>query len=136
MELGGQTINGECLNDSRDIGKTLGRIMNEASELRLSCCQIRIICESTGIYHRRLLQLADSLGMRTSLVHGEAVAKFRAIQFADHGKTDHRDPQAALTVAKVGRLIKHRQFDKQYAQLRELHRLVLRCEARIKIRQM
>ena len=71
--------------------------------------------------------------MRTNLVHGEAVAKYRAIQFADHGKTDRRDPQAALTVAKVGRLIKHRKFDKHYAGLRELHRLVLRCERRIKI---
>ena len=132
-ELGGRMINDQCCNDSRDIRKTLGRIMNEASQFDYHVSNIRIICESTGIYHRRLLQLASSLGMRTNLVHGEAVAKFRAIQFADHGKTDRRDPQAALTVAKVGRLIKHRQLDKQYAQLRELHRLVLRCEARIKI---
>jgi transposase len=132
-ELGGRTINGECLNESRDIRKSLGRIMNEASVYDFHVCQIRIICESTGIYHRRLLQLARNLGMRTNLVHGEAVAKFRAIQFADHGKTDRRDPQAALTVAQVGRLIKHRQLDPQYAQLRELHRLVLRCEARKKL---
>jgi transposase len=131
MELGGKVINGDCCNHSRDIRKTLGRIMNQASEYNYF--DIRIICESTGIYHRRLLQIANSLGMRTSLVHGEAVAKYRAIQFADHGKTDRRDPQAALTVAKVGRLIKHRQLDKHYAQLRELHRLVLRCEARIKV---
>ena len=131
MEPGGQMINGECDNNSLAIRKTLGRIMNEASVY--DYFDIRIICESTGIYHRRLLQLAASLGMRTSLVHGEAVAKYRAIQFADHGKTDRRDPQAALTVAKIGRLITHRKFDKQYSQLRELHRLVLRCEARIKI---
>lgn len=131
MEPGGKPIHGQCPNDSRAIRKTLGRIMNQASEHNYF--DIRIICESTGIYHRRLLQLASSLGMRTSLVHGEAVAKYRAIQFADHGKTDLRDPQAALTVAKIGRLIKHRKFDKQYSQLRELHRLVLRCEARIKI---
>ena len=132
-ELGRYSINDQCLNDSRDIRKTLGRIMNEASQYDYHVSDIRIICESTGIYHRRLLQLASSLGMRTNLVHGEAVAKFRAIQFADHGKTDKRDPQAALTVAKVGRLIKHRQLDQSYAHLRELHRLVLRCEARIKV---
>lgn len=126
-------INGDCDNNSRAIRKTLGRIMNEASEYDYDVSQIRIICESTGIYHRRLLQLAGSLEMRTSLVHGEAVAKYRAIQFADHGKTDRRDPQAALTVAKIGRLVTHRKFDKQYSQLRELHRLVLRCEDRIKI---
>lgn len=133
MELGGKMINGECANGSRDIRQTLGRIMNEASEFGFLVPGIRIICESTGIYHRRLLQIASELGMQTNLVHGEAVSKFRAIQFADHGKTDKRDPQAALTVAKVGRLIKHRQFNKQYTQLRQLHRLVLRCEARRKI---
>jgi transposase len=133
VELGGKMINGECSNNSRGIGKTLGEIMNQASEFDFLVPGIRVICESTGIYHRRLLQIANDLGMQTSLVHGEAVSKFRAIQFADHGKTDKRDPQAALTVAKVGRLIKHRQFNKQYTQLRELHRLVLRCEARRKI---
>lgn len=133
MEPGGKLINGECDNHSRDIRQTLGRIMNEASEFGFLVPGIRIICESTGIYHRRLLEIASKLGMQTNLVHGEAVSKFRAIQFADHGKTDKRDPQAALTVAKVGRLIKHRQFNKQYTQLRELHRLVLRCEARRKI---
>ena len=131
MEPGGKSIDGECRNESRDIRKTLGRIMNEASQYDYH--EIRVICESTGVYHRRLLQLAGSLGMRTCLVHGEAVAKYRAIQFADHGKTDLRDPQATLTVARFGRLIKHRQFDRRYAQLRELHRLVLRCEARIKV---
>ncbi|MDM4015152.1 hypothetical protein [Roseiconus lacunae] len=67
-----------------------------------------MICESTGVYHRRLLRIAEQLGMLTNLVHGEAVAKCRAIQFADHGKADRRDPKAALTVAKVGKLIKHR----------------------------
>jgi len=31
--------------------------------------------------------------MRTNLVHGEAVAKYRAIRFADHGKTDELESQ-------------------------------------------
>lgn len=131
-EAGGQILRGQCGNDSRDIRQTLGRIMNEASRFDYSYDDIRIICESTGIYHRRLLELAASLGMQTALVHGEAVAKYRAIQFADHGKNDHRDPLATLTVAKVGRLIRHRRLDWSYARLRELHRQVMRCEARIK----
>lgn len=133
MELGGKMIQGQCANDNGGIRKTLGRIINHAREYDYNASTIRIICESTGIYHRQLLQVAGSLGLRTNLVHGEAVAKFRAIRFADTGKTDRRDPQAALTVAKVGRLIEHRVFDKPYASLRELHRQVLRCEARIKV---
>ncbi|TWT78632.1 Transposase IS116/IS110/IS902 family protein [Planctomycetes bacterium CA13] len=131
MELSGKSIRGQCENNSSDIRTTLEEIRNEVQQH--GDYQIRVLCESTGIYHRRLLQLADELGMRTALVHGEAVAKFRTIQFADHGKTDQRDPKAVLTVAKVGKLIQDRKLDKHYAQLRELHRLVLRCEARIKV---
>lgn len=129
-EIDRQPIDGQCPNPSQAIRQTLGRLKQLASKHDFD--EIRILCESTGIYHRRLLQLAAAQGMRMNLVHGEAVAKYRAIQFADHGKTDRRDPRATLTVAKVGRLIKHRKFDKQYSQLRELHRLVLRCERRIK----
>ena len=131
MEVPGQTLSGECTNTSSDIRKTLQHIRGKASHHGYD--EVRVICESTGIYHRRLLQLADSLGMRTCLVHAEAVAKFRTIQFADHVKTDARDPRATLTVAKVGKLIKDRKLDKHYSQMRELHRLVLRCEARIKV---
>lgn len=130
MELSGKMITGHCDNHSPDIRNTLNEIRSQANQSGHD--QVRVICESTGIYHRRLLQLAGQLEMQTNLVHGEAVAKFRAIQFADHGKTDRRDPKAALTVAKVGKLIKHRKLKKEYAQLRELHRLVLRYEARIK----
>lgn len=122
---------GECNNESSDIHKTLAQIGVLAR--RHGDCEIRIICESTGVYHRRLLQIAERLGMRTNLVQGEAVAQLRTIQFGDHGKTDRRDPQAALGVAKIGKLLKHRQFDQQYAKLRELHRLVLRSESRIKV---
>ena len=48
VELGGKMINGECANDSRDIRKTLGRIMNEASQQDYLVQGIRILCESTG----------------------------------------------------------------------------------------
>lgn len=131
MELDGKTVAGHCENRSPDIRNTLTDVSEHAR--RFGHDQVRVICESTGIYHRRLLQVADQLGMKTNLVHGEAVAKVRTILFADHGKTDRRDPKAALAVAKVGRLVKHRKLEKQYAQLRELHRLVLRCEARVKV---
>ena len=124
-------ITGECENNSNEIRKTLEQI--EALARKHGECEIRVICESTGVYHRRLLQIAQRRDMRTNLVQGEAVAKLRNIQFGDHGKSDKRDPQAALAVATIGKLIKHRQFDQQYAKLRELHRLVLRCEARIKV---
>lgn len=131
MLLGQDSFSGQCENNSTDVRKTLQQIATQAR--KQGDCEIRVICESTGVYHRRLLQIAESCDMRTNLVQGEAVAKFRAIQFGDHGKTDERDPKAALTVAQIGKLVKHRKFDERYAKLRELHRLVLRCEARIKV---
>ena len=131
MELGGKTLQGQCANTSPEINQVLADITEQARQFGND--EVRVICESTGIYHRRLVQLADKHGMRTAMVHGEAVAKLRTIQFGDPGKTDQRDPQAALSVAKIGKLIKVRKFDQQYARLRELHRLVRRCEARIKV---
>lgn len=131
MQVDQDLCSGQCDNQSQEIRDTLKRIASRAR--KQGDCEIRVICESTGVYHRRLLQIAESLDMRTGLVHGEAVAKLRTVQFGDHGKTDRRDPQAALSVAKIGKLIKHRKLDGLYAKLRELHRLVLRCEARIKV---
>ncbi|WP_436715896.1 transposase [Roseiconus lacunae] len=130
MELSSRMATGQCANSGSEIREALNAIAQQAADEGHQ--QVRVICESTGVYHRRLLQIAGQLGMLTNLVHGEAVAKCRAIQFADHGKTDRRDPKAALTVAKVGKLIKHRKLPGRYAQLRELHRLVLRCENRIR----
>jgi len=121
-------VDGECINHTESIWDELKRIKKIGSENGFT--EIRVICESTGIYHRSLLKIASGLGMRTNLVHGEAVAKYRTIRFADHGKTDLKDPQAILTVAKVGRLIRHRELDGRYAQLRELNRLVMRLERR------
>ena len=128
MEIGQTRTDGTCLNETETIRETLLKVKRAAR--RHGFGEVRVICESTGIYHRSLLRVASCLGMRTNLVHGEAVAKYRTIRFADHGKTDLKDPQAILTVARFGRLIKHRQLDGRYAQLRELHRLVLRAERR------
>lgn len=128
MEFADSRVDEHCLNDTESISKTLHKIQSMGRQQGYD--EVRVICESTGIYHRCLLNVASGLGMRTNLVHGEAVAKYRTIRFADHGKTDLKDPQAILTVGRFGRLIKHRQLDSRYAQLRELHRLVLRLERR------
>ncbi|MEM8672078.1 MAG: hypothetical protein AAGG48_31470 [Planctomycetota bacterium] len=72
MELQDQTLQGQCANSSVEITQTLKHILEQARQD--GDVEIRVICESTGIYHPRLVQLADTLGMRTAFVHGEAVA--------------------------------------------------------------
>jgi len=128
IEIGETRSDGVCDNTTESIRRTLLKFKRVAVSNGFG--EVRVICESTGVYHRNLLRTAAGLQMRTNLVHGDAVSKYRAIQFADYGKTDLKDSQAILTVARVGRLIKHRQLDGRYAELRELHRLVLRLERR------
>ena len=123
---GGELISVSCENESSAIRAQLLSIQELAN--RDGCAEIRVLCESTGVYHRSLLQIASRLGMRTNLVSGEAVCAQRKIRFNDVGKNDQRDAEVILDVGRYGRLIKHRQLQEGYDQLRELHRFVRRCE--------
>ena len=123
---GGSVIAKSCLNDSISIREALSGLQAWSQEN--SFHEIRVICESTGVYHRNLLQIARQLGMRTNLVSGEAVSAQRKVKFNDTGKNDTRDAEVILDVGRVGRLLKHRQLQCQFDQLREFHRLVLRYE--------
>lgn len=124
--LKSQVISDGCSNDTDSIRATLQSLQKLAEEHRYQ--EIRVVCESTGVYHRSLLRVASQLGMRTNLAGGEAVAAQRKVRFNDTGKTDSRDSEAILDVGHHGRLLKHRQFEDQFQPLRELHRLVLRYE--------
>ncbi len=118
-EVNESTKAGEIVNSTETIVKLLGQLQRLAKQERYD--EVRIICESTGVYHRALLQLASKAGMRTSLVAGEAVAKMRTIESNDPNKSDHKDPGTILAVAKIGKLLKHRLLDSLFAELRELH---------------
>jgi transposase len=67
---------GECLNRTGEIRGTLKRI-HQLVEQQAGPCELRVICESTGVYHRSLLKVAGQLRMRTSIASGEAVANCR-----------------------------------------------------------
>ncbi len=82
--------------------------------------QIRIICEPTGVYDRKLLRTARQLGALTTYVNTEAVSKFRVVQNNDNNKTDTSDPGVILTMAEHGHTIKHRMLPNEYLNLRKL----------------
>lgn len=63
---------------------------------------LRIICEATGIYHRRLLHTARQHGCLTCLISGEATYKSQVIQSNDYNKTDKKDPKTILLVYRLG----------------------------------
>ena len=114
-----QIVTGSLSNTTDAIVKVLKQLERLAKEQRYD--ELRIICESTGVYHRSLLRLADLRGMRTALAAGEAVAKMRTIESNDPNKSDEKDPATILAVAAIGKLLWHRTLDEQYAELRELH---------------
>ena len=114
-----QRLTGSLANTTDAIVKVLKQLERLAKENRYD--EVRIICESTGVYHRALLQLAAQRGMRTALAAGEAVAKMRTIESNDPNKSDEKDPGTILAVAKIGKLLWHRLLDDQFAELRELH---------------
>jgi len=116
-----------CRNESTDIRATLLSIQELANTEGYG--EVRVLCESTGIYHRCLLEIASRLGMRTNLVSGEAVCAQRKVRFNDVGKNDQRDAEVILDVGRYGRLIRHRRLQAEYDQLRELHRIVCRYES-------
>ena len=114
-----QRLTGSLGNTTDAIVKVLKQLERLGKEQRYD--ELRIICESTGVYHRALLRLASQRGMRTALAAGEAVAKMRTIESNDPNKSDEKDPGTILAVAKIGKLLWHRLLDDQYAELRELH---------------
>jgi len=82
---------------------------------------IRVMCESTGVYHRRLLKVAASMGCQTALVSGEAVNKAQIVQNNDLNKNDIKDPKTMLLVAKVGKVLVDRKLSGGWLVLRQLN---------------
>ncbi len=82
---------------------------------------LRIVCESTGIYHRRLLVTARQCGCYTCMVSGEAVHKSQVIQSNSYNKTDTQDPKTILLVARTGKCLEDRALCGGWLVLRQLN---------------
>lgn len=117
----GDVAEWEIKNRSRDIRAFLEPLIARARAAGFA--QLRVVAESTGIYHELLLRIARSLGCETNLVNAEHVVKMRSVVFGDNGKTDQRDPLAIDAVARQGRLIIHRQLPEVYRLMRQWSKL-------------
>ncbi|MEM7792197.1 MAG: transposase [Verrucomicrobiota bacterium] len=80
---------------------------------------IRVICEPTGGFERRLLRLARKQGHRTAYVNGESVHKLQVVESNDANKTDIKDPKTILLLAKLGKTLKHLNLSGSWLVLRE-----------------
>lgn len=105
-------------NSTTQIRKVIKDYQGIAREHGFS--QVRVVCEPTGVYDRKLLRTARLLGAMTSYVNAEAVSKFRVVENNDNNKTDIADPGVILRMAEHGHTIRHRMLDEDYVVLRKL----------------
>ena len=110
---------GHLVNRSEAILACLEHLKTEAR--RLGFGGVRIICEATGGYERRLLRAARQLGCATALVSGEAVHKMQVVENNDTGKSDTKDPRTILLLAKWKKTLTDRPLTGEWLLLRELN---------------
>jgi len=91
---------------------------------------LRIICEPTGGFERRLLQFARKAGHRTAYVNTESVNKAQIIESNDSGKSDHKDPRTIFLLARMGKVLTQRALKGDALVLRHYNARVERLEAR------
>lgn len=122
-ELDGEDVKecweGSLRNRSEDIVAELDELKREAAKRGYE--GLRIICESTGIYHRRLLRTARQQGCLTCLISGEATYKSQVIQSNDYNKTDKKDPRTILLVYRFGKRLVDRRLSGGWLVLRQLN---------------
>lgn len=118
-EAADEAHQGHIANHSEAILACLEQLKAEA--LRLGFSGVRIICEPTGGYERRLLRAARQLGCATALVNGEAVHKMQVVESNDTGKSDTKDPRTILLLAKWNKTLTDRPLADEWLLLRELN---------------
>lgn len=110
---------GSLRNRSEDIISELDELKSESG--KRGYAGLRIICESTGVYHRRLLRTARQQGCLTCLISGEATYKSQVIQSNDYNKTDKKDPKTILLVYRFGKRLVDRHLSGGWLVLRQLN---------------
>jgi len=118
-EAAGKAHQGHIANRSEEILAWLEQLKVEA--LRQGFSGVRIICEPTGSYERRMLRAARQLGCATALVNGEAVHKMQVVESNDTGKSDTKDPRTILLLAKWNKTLTDRPLADEWLLLRELN---------------
>ena len=125
-ELDGTTLRRTVRNGTEDL-QMMCRWLKGVAQLR-GIPRVRVIAEPTGVYHELLFAIARKHGFEARLVQAEAVKKLRVVMFGDYGKTDARDPEVILDLAKRGRLIPDRSLSEVFSALRTAGIIYARAE--------
>lgn len=79
---------------------------------------VRVVCEPTGGYEKRLLRKARENGFFTQYVNGEATNKAKVIESNDSGKNDVKDARVIHMLASMNRTLSCEERDDEYGQLK------------------
>jgi transposase len=104
-------------NRNRPIQAALAQYAQLAQEHRLE--QLRLVCEPTGGYERRLLRLARQAGHQTAYLNTESVKQLRVVESNDSTKSDEKDPRTMFLLVKLGKTLTHRSLSEPWLALRE-----------------
>lgn len=118
VKSGNQTLEDEIPNRTFSIKRLLKMFTTQGHVYN-----VRVIAEPTGVYHKNLFRIANSLGLDTELVSAESVAKMRVIETNDTGKTDIKDPHVIHSLASLGKTLKHRRLPAPYNLLRRWNKI-------------
>ena len=124
--LPGEEFSDTCRNSNRKIETELKTFREAAVERGYD--GIKVVCEPTGLYDRKLLRISHRIGIKTSYVNTENVCKYRQIETNDCGKTDTKDPKVIASLAEQGKLLKIRNLPPKYLALRRLGAIAERLE--------
>ena len=122
-ELNGKlcSLEDEFVNHSAEIRRKLTNIMVFArTKLQKELC---VVCEPTGGYEKKLLKIAEELGLERAYVNGEAVCKLKIMENNSSGKSDIKDPRVILMVHDCGKRFLVRDFNSFYNRLRQLNEI-------------
>lgn len=119
-EQGGRLVRveDEIDNATDAIEHVLSRCEDVAEEAGRE--RLRVLCEATGGYERKLMRTAQRLGHRTARINPEHVAGLKKVESNDTGKTDQKDPRVMHLAARLGKAQRHRLLPETYRQLRRL----------------
>jgi transposase len=113
----GRGEQGQVANTNAGISAWLNERTLQARALGFD--RVRVICEPTGGYEKRLLHLTRHAGCATALVSGEAVSQLRVVESNDTGKSDEKDPRTILLLVKWRKTLTDRVLAGEWRLLRE-----------------
>lgn len=126
-EIGGELVEKEFANRSDVVERELTALRDQA--VAAGATRLVLLCEPSGGCEQVIMKTARRLGFETEWANGETVAKLRAVESNDTGKTDIKDPRVIHLLAKLGKSLKHRVLETPYALLRQWHGIYLDAEA-------